>query len=240
MKIIPERPAMGPGLIKNFSVEGGTAPYIFSVLEGGGSINPANGAYTSPANVPAIEHLPIIGVTDADGETAELEILVGNPIDLVCDIIQREMELQDGRVRFYNQKLPKPDDRGLSIAVSVGPVKPFARSHRFNPATNAEEALLLVVATVYIDVMSVDSEAFDRKEEVIMALGSVYSLQQQSANGFNIARLPTSFTAVSELDGSAIPYRFSTAVNVRYGARKTKGGAPYAENPSPSNLLINS
>jgi len=55
-----------------------------------------------------------------------------------------------------------------------------------------------------------------------MALNSDYSQRQQSANSFRLALLSARMINISELDGSAIPYRFNTEINITYFSKLVK------------------
>lgn len=59
---------------KTFLANGGTAPYTFSVLSGGGSINSSTGAYTAPSTPGSA----VVRVTDNVGATADSNVTI-NP-----------------------------------------------------------------------------------------------------------------------------------------------------------------
>ncbi len=61
---------------------------------------------------------------------------------------------------------------------------------------------------------------------MILALNSVYAEQQQELNSFRIFPLSQSFVNLSELEGAAIPYRFTISINMQYAVVKTKS-VPY-------------
>jgi hypothetical protein len=226
--------AVAVNLTSSFLGAGGTPPYSYLVLPGGagGVINSSTGLYTAPAVVSSNpNHLyDTIQVTDSLSATATAQILVGTPLLLFCDIIQSEMALAIGRVYLWDQKIMQPTDSGLYVAVSVPSCKPFAntlQSDGSGSGLNSVQAVNML-ATVDIDIISRGPDARDRKEEVILALNSVYCQAQQEANSFLIGKLPagSTFLNLSQVDGAAIPYRYKISVNMQYAVINTKG-VPY-------------
>lgn len=217
--------AVAPGITSSFGASGGTGPYVYSVLAGGagGTINSSTGIYTAPAVAPTdpAKSYDVITVTDSLSATAFLSILVGSPLQLVCEIIQNEMSLANGRVYLWDQKINQPKDSGLFVAVSVLQTKPFGITTKFDSSGTPIQSVN-IAATLSIDVISRSQEALNRKEEVLFALNGFYSQRQQEANGFYIAKLSTSFVNLSNLDGDAIPYRFNISVVIQYFSSKTK------------------
>lgn len=225
--------ALGVNLQASFLGTGGTAPYVYSVRPNGagGSINSSTGLYTAPAVVNAgkfdqpTNMYDLIQVVDNVGALATSQILVGNPLLLFCEIIQRCLGLANGRVYLWDQKLMQPTDAGLYVAVSVLSCKPFGNINSPDGSGGGlnSQQFVNMYAQLQIDVTSRDFEARDRKEEVILALNSTYANQQQEANSFYIGKLPpgSQFVNLSSPDGAAIPYRFNIAVAMQYFFVKT-------------------
>lgn len=220
--------ALGPNLTASFLATGGTPAYVYSVRSGGagGTIDSASGLYTAPSIVNSDPSLlyDTIQVKDSSGAIAMSKILVGSPLLLFCEIIQMELGLATGRVYLWDQKIFQPDDFDLYIAVSVMTCKPFGNSIEFDGSGSGLNAVQSVnmMATLDLDIISRGPSARDRKEEVIMALNSVYSEQQQEVNSFFIGRIPagSQFLNLSQIDGAAIPYRFKIPVNIQYFVKK--------------------
>lgn len=227
--------AVGPNITASFGPIGGTGPYVFSVRAGGagGTIDGSTGLYTAP---PTVSQNPkqlydVIQCKDSLGAKATAQILVGTPLLLFCEIIQRQMGLDIGRVYLWDQKIMQPTDAGLYIAVSVLRCKPFANTNSFDGTTNQSIQSVNMHADLQLDIISRDGEARDRKEEVIMALVSDYAQLQMTANSFSVFPLPpgAQFVNLSNEDGAAIPYRFSIAVAMQYFATKIQD-VPYFSN----------
>lgn len=229
------RTAVAPNVPASFLASGGTAPYTFSVIAGGagGTINPSTGAYTAPAVAQSdpTKAVDTIQVVDSAGSpaTATATILVGSALLLFCEVIQQELGLSSGRVFLWDQKVFQPTDAGLYVAVSVPSCKPFANRTMKGPSGWSEAVQSVnVLATLDIDVMSRGPDARDRKEEIVLALNSIYAQSQQETNSFYIGKLPPGgrFVNLSFIDGAAIPYRFRISVNLQYAVTKSKA-VPY-------------
>lgn len=220
--------AIGVNLNASFLAINGTAPYVYSIVSGGagGSINSSTGFYTAPSVVnggsygPPTQIFDTIKVVDNLGAIATAQILIGSPLLLFCDIIQNQLGLSNGRVYLWDQKIMQPTDSGLYVAISVLSCKPFgnvnAPSGSGSGFTSAQ--FVNMYSQLQVDIISRDTEARDRKEEVILALESDYSRFQQDANSFYISKLSpgTQFVNLSNQDGAAIPYRFNIAVAMQY------------------------
>ena len=211
--------AIGPGLTSTFIATDGVPPYTYTILhnDAGGSINSATGAYVAPAVCP--NKSDTIQCQDSMGTISTLSILVGNPLLLFCDIIKNGLGLDESQVYLYNQKINIPIDSQLYISVGILNNSVFGNSLSYDSNGNAIQKINMK-STLGVDILSRSTEALFRKEEVVMALNSHYSQQQQEHNSFYIARIPSSFVNLSELEASAIPYRFHFDVNIQYSREK--------------------
>jgi hypothetical protein len=223
LALSPTYVALGPNLTRSFLANGGSAPYVYSVRGGGagGSINSSTGLYTAP-NATGID---TIVVTDSLLNTAQSTVLIGNALELFCDVIQTSLGLSQGQVFLWDQKINLPTDSQLYIAVGILSAKPFANSNKLNSSGNSVQSINMM-ATLSVDIFSRGPAARDQKEFVLMALASNYSIAQQEANSFYVAPISTSFVNLSEIDGAAIPYRFNISVNIQYFVTNTTA-APY-------------
>ena len=224
--------AVGPNITSSFGVSGGTAPYTWSVRAGGagGSIGSSTGLYTAPAVVPTnpAQLFDTILVSDSASTplTAQAQMFVGDPLLLLCDIIQNQLGLAVGRVYLWDQKIQEPTDSGLFVAVSVLSVKIFGNTKTFDGSgsnSNSNQSVN-AAATLQLDIISRDMTAVRQKEAVLMALNSDYAEQQQNANSFFIGKIPpgAQFNNLSMQDGAAIPYRFAISVVMQYFYTKTQ------------------
>lgn len=216
--------ALAVNLIASFGATGGTPPYTYSVLAGGagGTIGASSGTYTAPSVVPSdvSKLFDTIQVVDNVSAVITSKILVGTPLLLFCDVIQKELGLAVGRVYLWDQKIMQPTDAGLYVAVSVLSCKPFGNINSPDGSGSGivSRQSINMYAQLQVDVISRGPEARDRKEEVLLALNSDYARTQQDANSFYISQLPpgSQFVNLSSPDGAAIPYRFNIAVGMQY------------------------
>lgn len=224
--------AIAPYRTVSFLAAAGAGPYNYAVLPGGagGTIDAASGVYTAPALASSDPKLAFdtIEATDTLANQATTTLLVGTPLLLFCDILQKELGLANGRAYLWNQKLMQPTDSGLYVAVSVLNCRPYSNILRYAVNGDALQGVNMQ-AKVEIDIMSRGPDARDRKEEVILAMGGHYSQQQQEANSFYISKLPlgSQFINLSHIDGTAIPYRYKISVAMQYAVTKTKAVSFY-------------
>jgi len=170
----------------------------------------SSGQYTAPYAY----GVDTILVTDDNGDTETVAINVLPPLQLLAQIIQQRMGLANGRVWIWDQKINAPKDDDIFITLRELSSTPYASNQYQDDDTQV--FTVSTQAQVQIDIESGDQSAQNRKEEIIMAMKSQYSQNQQTLNSFKIADLPSVFANVSELQGTKIPYRFSITFNFLY------------------------
>ena len=239
--------AIVPGNSASFLAVGGTGPYLYSVIPGGagGTINSSTGVYTGPAQMGDISDnhaermYDTILVTDSLSATASLQILVGTPLFLVCDIIQTQMGLPNDHCYVWDQKIFMPTDSNLYVIISLPRCKPFGNNIVTDPSDGSIVSQQVnMQGTLDIQAISRGPSARDKKELIILALNSVYSQQQQQANGFYIAKLPVSFLDISSVDGGAIPYRYKISMNIQYVVSNSNA-VPYFDSFQTPTISLN-
>lgn len=220
--------AVGPNCPASFVGIGGTEPYVYSVVPGGagGFIDASTGEYTAPPffNSDPAKVFDQISVTDASPRTVTTRILVGSPLLLICEIVQREMGLPQDRVYLWDQKLMQPTNSGLYIAVSMPSCKPFSNVNSYASVGGnlQSQQFVNMSAVVDFDIISRGPEARDRKEEIVLAMNSNYAQQQQESNSFYVGKIPVGFINLSDIDGAAIPYRYRISFKLQYAFLKNK------------------
>lgn len=224
--------AVGPNITSSFLADGGTGPYVYSVLMGGagGTIDVMTGVYTAPPSVPSNPSLQFdtIQVMDSAANMATAQILVGNSFTLLLDVIQTYMGLPNDHCYMWDQKIFQPTDSNPYVVLSIMSCKPFGNTNYSDTSGSGliSQQSINMSANVSIDILSRGPAARDRKEEILLALNSNYALSQQYANSFYIAKLSSQFTNLSNIDGAAIPYRYSISVAIQYFFIKTNA-VPY-------------
>lgn len=239
--------AIVPGAdFAQFIATGGSPPYTYSLLGGGagGSIDSSTGNYTAPDQMTAAPPQGLydtVQVIDSLSAVATATLLVGTPLFLVCDILQTQMGLDSFHIYLWNQKVFQPTDSNLYVAVSQPFCKPFSNSlrPRANDGSQVNQYVNMY-AHVDFDAISRGPAARDQKEMIILALNSLYSQQQQEANGFYLGKLPISngFRDLSQVDGAAIPYRYKITFAMQYQVQKNQA-VPYFDTFQPEQITTN-
>lgn len=225
--------AVAPNVTSSFLALGGVGAITYSVLPNGagGTIDGSTGVYTAPSMASSspkytYDVIQAVDTTTPTPQVATTSILVGGVIPLFCDIIQREMNLSNDHIFEWNQKIFLPKDYDLYVIVSVMTCKPFGNTiYQLSGGTTTRQDVNMA-AIFDIDILSRGPAARDQKEFVLMALNSTYSEQQQEANSFSIGRITKNFVNLSNIDGSAIPFRYKLSVQVQYTVSKIQS-VPY-------------
>jgi hypothetical protein len=170
--------------------------------------------------------------------TSSLSTPTREPILVLADIIKSELELTDTEdskgntispVMIYNQKYIIPTTKGLFVALSIVSQKVIGSKNSTQPTTGGmQETQELSISTlIQIDAMSRNEQARTRKDEIIMALSSIFSQQAQDTYGMRIAQIPISWLDASAIEGTAILNRYSTTVTIYSITRKIKAMTSY-------------
>lgn len=149
---------------------------------------------------------------------------------ILVDIIATRMELdtQSVWVRNQNRKIPQGD--GVYIAVGQIGWKVYGNNREEvsteipqpspSPAIQTLTEVITINAQemIQIDIMSRNNDALMRQWEILAALNSTYSVQQQEKNSFRIATIPMGFIDSSFAEGGSTLNRFTITIacNVWY------------------------
>ena len=159
--------------------------------------------------------------------------IIREPIKVVADILSTEMGLKDGQLMLINEQWTIPQTEGLYVALSyLGPGEiignnNFAVSDGDGPNDGMTEIQqVTVLHRIQIDIMSFGPEARLRKEEIPMALDSIYAQQKMEQYQMGIMRSPTPFLDASSLEETKRLNRFVTSVGINALFSKSKA-APY-------------
>ena len=152
------------------------------------------------------------------------------PIKVLADVIKDEMDLDEGHIMLAFQGWGIPQDDGLFVAISVLSGKPIGNNNYFDggddttdpPVLPTEVQQIAMSELVQIDVMSFNSDARSRKEEVLMALASLRCLRAQADYSFQIASIPQGFANASSLEETKYLNRYTTTLVVKSIKTKTK------------------
>ncbi|MDR3244658.1 MAG: hypothetical protein LBT79_07920 [Elusimicrobiota bacterium] len=145
-------------------------------------------------------------------------------LKLICDIVQKEMSLPDGRVWIYNQKRELPTDENIFIVVGLsGSDKMIGNSRRYKRTLEGLEEILCVnvLTFVSIDITSKNTDARMRRFEIPLALGSSYSQQIQEKYSFSVGKIGQ-VVDVSAAEGTSMLNRFNLTFNITHAVEKNK------------------
>lgn len=149
------------------------------------------------------------------------------PIKVLADIIQTLMRLPDEAVVVAYEKNMIPLANGLYVSLDyVGPAKVLASCNVLDPETGAEEQSLSMSHLVQVDVMSYDASARRQKEEVTMALASIYAVQQLEKYTMSLGRNTTPWVDASSQEPTKRLNRFISSVQMFAVHRKVLADAP--------------
>ena len=110
------------------------------------------------------------------------------PDILLCDIIQTEMQIPANRIVVYSENYKAPNDQDIYIIVRKNPSRVIASNRVFDFNTDEEIKSVVLNETYDVEISSKNRTAQERYYEIIMALTSVYSQQQQEEHNIRIFR----------------------------------------------------
>lgn len=157
-------------------------------------------------------------------------LVTREPIKVIADILLSELELTTDQIILDYQKFNIPNTPGLFIALDYIGGKAIGNNNYADDAGSdgmVETQQVAMNHLIQIDIMSFDSSARTRKEEVIMALRSIFSQQAQDANDMQIARMPGEFQNASSLEETKILNRFTMTIVTKSVYTKTKSASYY-------------
>ncbi len=136
---------------------------------------------------------------------------VVEPIKILADLIQQQLDLGVDDVWIYNQNYPIPPEKKMFVTLGILAKTPFGTSSNFDGAGEGlvETQGMNVQETYSIMAYSQDSTARIRCHEILWALSGVPAQQAQEKYAFRIGTLPTSFVDVSAIEGASRLNRYS-------------------------------
>lgn len=110
-------------------------------------------------------------------------------LDIIKQILDKEMQMPQGRVFAYNSNVDLPQDRNLFIVLHYTAKTPYSNNVRYENTKDGklvEHQMSNFVEDILISLMSVNQDARDRAHEVLMALRSNYAQVLQEQNKVHI------------------------------------------------------
>jgi hypothetical protein len=148
---------------------------------------------------------------------------------IICDIIQHELDLEPGQVMVYNQRFPIPTSVGVFITVGMIGIKPYSNTSRQvgDLLGMNEEQSVAMAELLSVNVMSANTSTLDLYPFVLMAFASNYSQQQQDNYQIRIAVIPTAATDTSFLEETSQMTRQTVTLQVLRSYSKIKAISYY-------------
>ncbi len=144
---------------------------------------------------------------------------------VLADIIKTEMSIPNERIMIYNQKWNLPNDKDIFIYLGYVSENIIMNKTAYEDREGDgfyEVQTLSVSQVISINIFSRDDTARTRKEEILMALKSTYAQQKSEEQSIKIARIPTTFTDLSNLEASAMLNRYNINIQVFSSFTKEK------------------
>lgn len=156
---------------------------------------------------------------------------------LLAELIQTEMETDEGVVTIYNQKRRIPPTSGFLVDVAIVGDRPFGINSRFSAVEDQDDMDETITVNqqevVQVDIYSYDDSARLRRIEILYALASLAAQQLSEQYGFQIGRIPPNFVDVSEVEASKRLNRYALTFNVLRAYERTKTAATFTEFTQP-------
>lgn len=155
-----------------------------------------------------------------------------DPIKVLRDIIQHELELDNEQVMLAYQKFNIPT-KGLYIVLTNTGASTIIASiddwEDDGAGGLTEVQTLTILDSIQIDIMSFGSEARTRSMEVAMAIHSLYAEQAMEENSLQIARQPGPFRDTSFLESTEFLQRYTTDVKITSAMTKRKAADYFSD-----------
>lgn len=162
-------------------------------------------------------------------------------ITILAGIVQRELDLPDGRVFIYNQKYTLPTDERLFVDVAFLSSRPFASSTRYeNDEQNrlVEVQYQCVQESYTVNLFSKNEEAMRRNHEVVFAFHGTFAQQQAEKYSFKFGFIPSSFVDSSAAEAAARLNRYSLTFNILRSYSRSRVIEYFDHFPNPPQALI--
>lgn len=150
------------------------------------------------------------------------------PEQVFVDILNYELQMPSNTVfiRDQNFKFNNTGDFNIIIGMVDGQfisTESYLKEDKTQKPVQIQEVQETISReNIQIDFISADQTALQRRWEVVAALKSFYSQQQQAVNSFKIFNIPNSFINTSEAEGGNTLNRFSLVVGCFVWYRKIK------------------
>ncbi len=150
-------------------------------------------------------------------------------VKVIGDILASELGLRTtgptAQIMLTNERFNIPPTEDLYVAISYVDGKPIGNNNYFDGNTVIETQQVVMLYHIQIDMMSFDASARQRKEEVYLALRSLFSQSQMEINNMQVSRMPSAFVDASSLEESKRLNRYTMTIAVTAMTTKEKAVA---------------
>ena len=160
-------------------------------------------------------------------------------LEIIKDVLDKEMDLPAGRCFAYNNENDLPKDDNLFVCLFFADRTPYSNRTIYKTVGSdyQEYQVINMSETIEIAVVSKNKDARERCHEVLMAFASTYSQQIQEKYNIHIATIGEIYDN-SFLEATARLNRFDVRISVIRAYEKTKAvdyydkfsGKTYVEN----------
>lgn len=146
---------------------------------------------------------------------------MNSTLDVVQQILSNQMNIPASRIFAYNSNVDLPTDSALFIPLFYTERKPYANNSKMisTPAGVNEHQTVNMVEDVIIALMSKDTSARDRVQDVFFALKSNYSQDIQTQNNIRISTIGEAYDK-SFLEATSMLNRFDIKIRIFRGYEK--------------------
>ena len=140
---------------------------------------------------------------------------MNSTLDVIQQILVNQMNIPQSRVFAYNSNVDLPQDTSLFIPLFYVERKPFSNNTKYVSTSGGveEHQNTNMVEDVIISLMSVDTSARDRVQDVFMALKSYYSQDLQAKNKLHISFIGEAYDK-SFLEETSMLNRFDIKIRI--------------------------
>jgi hypothetical protein len=158
--------------------------------------------------------------------------MADEPDIILCDIITEELSLDADRVVVYDQNFKAPKDDAIYVIIALQQSKIIGSTNRYDPETDKEKKCVSLSQRYNVEITSRNRTAQTRYPEIVAALTSTYSQQQQEENQIKIFRAGDVLD-LSFIEASSALHRYRIPVIINSVKTYEKEITPFEYFPDP-------
>ncbi len=139
------------------------------------------------------------------------------PIKVIGMAIQEQMALAEGAIMLGLENWEIPKDKGLFVSLAYGAEQVISNTNSNGVNAQGEYCEyqdVVMLHQVDIDIMSFDSSARTRKEEILWAVQSYYAQELMEKYSMRLASIPGAFVPIQSLEPTKQLNRFQVTIMV--------------------------